>query len=1449
MLSYIIRFSVNNKLVVGLLTLAFTAWGVYSLTRLPIDAVPDITENQVQIMTVSPSLGAPDVERQITIPVELANRNIPGIKQVRSFSRFGLSLVTLVFSDETDVYWARQQVGERLLALQAEIPAEIGIPGLAPMSTGLGEIYQYVVRPLPGYEQQYDAMALRTIQDHIVRKQLLGTPGVADVGSFGGRLKQYEIAVDPGKLAAAGLSLSDIFSALENNNQNTGGAYIERGPAVLFIRSEGLLKTVDDIESIPVTAPGVQRPIQIRDVARIKLGSATRYGALVYNDGGEVAGAVVMMLKGANSSRVIADVKKKVEEINAKLPEGVVIEPFLDRTKMVDNAIHTVEKNLLEGALIVIFVLVLFLGNLRAGLIVASVIPLSMLFAVIMMNLFGVSGNLMSLGAIDFGLIVDGAVIIVEAVMHKLHSAALTGGTRTVPQREMDKEVSSSAGKMMGSAAFGQIIILTVYLPILSLQGIEGKMFRPMAETVAFALVGALLFSLTYVPMAAALFLSRRLDSKKTRTDRVMEALQKRYAPWLRQALRFPKTVVVTALVSFGVSAYILTTLGGEFIPQLEEGDFAVETRILAGSNLNTTVASVKKAAAILLRRFPEVEKVVTKIGSGEVPTEPLPMDVGDMIITLKDKSEWTSARTFPELAEKMGRAVAEVPGVGTSFQFPVQMRFNELMTGARQDVVCKIYGDDLDSLSRYAAQLGRIIPTVEGARDLYVETVTGIPQTVVEIKRSALPRYGLTVNDVNRAVNMAFAGQTAGYVYEGEKRFGLTVRMENDLRKNTDDVRNLLVSLPGGGEIPLSEVAGVQVKNGPYQIQRDNARRRIIIGFNVRGRDVQSVVEELKSKVGSGLHLPKDYDIHYGGQFENLRAAKARLGIAVPVALLLILVLLYFAFRSLRQALLIFSAIPLSAIGGVLALVVTGMPFSISAGVGFIALFGVAVLNGIVLIAEFNRLKNENRHGLEDIVTEGTRLRLRPVLMTAAVASLGFLPMALSNGAGAGVQRPLATVVIGGLATSTLLTLLVLPVLYVTAERFSFRKPRGAAVAGLLALSMVPGLLQAQQARTVGLREALDSAAANNLAIQAERHMADGRQVLVHTGWDIPKTDIGLQYGQYNSRAPDYQLGLTQTLQFPTVYAAQTGWLKNEAKAAAVSVESRQNELRKRVRQVFYEWQILWRRENLLRRADSLYGIFAQKAEQRAALGETGRLERNAAVNQSAQVRQQLAALQTEKDNLAALLGQLMNTASPVRPDTAAAEMPVPDIAGAGFPAIAYREQTVQSMVSRQRLEKARLYPDLLFGYYNTGLTGIQNIGGVDVYYGPDRRFSYFTAGIGIPLFFGAQAARIKAAGLAVEQSRKELSAAEQEWKTARANTQSTIRTQQRILAEYRNTILPNAIQNMRLADEQLNGGAIGFLEWTVLVDRSIQSQNEYLNQVRSYNLAVIENLYLNGF
>ena len=947
MLEKIIEFSIKNKLIIGLMMALLVVFGIYEVTRLPIDAVPDITNNQVQVITVAPSYGATDIERLVTFPIEQANSNISGLKEIRSFSRFGLSLVTIVFEDNIDVYWARQQVAERLLLIQNQIPKSIGTPTLGPITTGLGEIYQYVVRPKSGYEKKYDETSLRTIQDWIVRRQLLGVKGVAEVSSFGGKLKQYEIAIDPNKLNSYGITIDQVMLSLEKNNQNTGGTYIEKGPTVLFIRSEGLIGTIEDIKNVSIKSNNLGTPLFLRDVADVRIGYATRYGAICYNNQGEVSGAVVMMLKGENSSKVIKNIKEKIDQIQKTLPEGVVIEPFLDRTKMVNNAISTVESNLLEGALIVLLVLVLFLGNFRSGVLVASMIPLAMLFAIIMMNLFGVSGNLMSLGALDFGLIIDGAVIIVEATMHQLmqHNLANTNQSR-YQANEMDLIVQKSASKMMSSAVFGQIIILVVYLPIFSLQGIEGKMFKPMAQTVVFALLGAFILSLTYIPMMSAIVLSKKKKHEMSFSDRWMAIIEYRFEKLLVNALKFPKQIVLSVVLLFIVSCVILSFMGGEFIPTLEEGDFAVESRVLTGSNISTTIATTQKATKLLLDNYPEIEKIVTKIGSGEIPTDPMPMEASDIMIILKDKKEWKSANSFGELSEKMTNTLSAVPGLSVGFQYPVQMRFNELMTGARQDVVCKIFGENLDTLSKYAEKLGKLAHSIEGTENIYVEPVSGIPQIVIKYNRSVIAQYQLTIEDINRSVNAAFAGSVAGTVYEGEKRFDMVVRLAPEKRERLEDIQNLLIPLQNGHQIPLDQLATVEIIDGPNQIQREEAKRRIVVGLNVRNRDVESLVTELSQKVEKNIKLPYGYMITYGGAFENLKEAKNRLMIAVPIALALIFLLLYFAFGSMKQAIMVYSAIPLSAIGGVLFLALRGMPFSISAGIGFIALFGVAVLN-----------------------------------------------------------------------------------------------------------------------------------------------------------------------------------------------------------------------------------------------------------------------------------------------------------------------------------------------------------------------------------------------------------------------------------------------------------------------------------------------------------------------
>ena len=1033
MLNSIIRFSIRNKLVIAIMTLALIVWGIWSAAKLPIDALPDITNNQVQIITRTPTLAAQEVEQFVTYPIEKAMANIPDIIEMRSFSRFGLSVITIVFKEKADIYFSRQLISEKLKQAEKDIPESMGKPELAPVTTGLGEIYQYVIHPKKGSEDKYSPMDLRTLQDWVVGRQLYGIPGVAEITGFGGITKQYEVAINPERLKAMNVTIPEVLTALEQNNENTGGAYIDKKPNAYFIRGIGMVKSIADIENIGIKSAATGVPVLIKDVATVQFGSPPRYGALTYNGEKEVVGGIVMMLKGANSADVVNRVKARMKAIQQTLPEDVIVEPFLDRSELVGRAIRTVETNLIEGALIVIFVLLLFLGNLRAGLIVASAIPLSLLFALGMMRLFGVSANLMSLGAIDFGLIVDGAVIIVEATMHHL---GLRKNLNRLSQPEMDEEVFKSATKIRNSAAFGEVIILIVYIPVLTLIGIEGKMFRPMAQTVGFAILGALLLSLTYIPMMSAKFLSKNPVQKRNISDRMMDFFQRMYRPLLKKAIAVKYWVVGVAVLLFAITILVFSRIGGEFIPTLEEGDYAMEFVLPQGTSLSQTIETVMQAERIL-KQFPEVKMVIGKTGSADVATDPMPMHVTDIMVIMKPKSKWKTSLGYYELAEKMKEKLEAIPGVIAEPSQPIQMRFNELMTGIRQDVAIKIFGENLDSLAALAPKYAALLKKIKGVSDPLIEKTAGLPQINIEFDRARIAGYGLNIKDINSVIATAFAGQSAGLVFENERKFDLVVRLDSSYRSSLDDVANLFVPAPDGNQIPLSQIATVSFKEGPVQISREDGKRRVVVGFNVRGRDVESVVKEIKAKLAQPQYkLPTGYYFTFGGTFENLKEASGRLKIAVPVALLLIFVLLYFTFKSVSQAALIFTAIPMSAIGGVFALLIRGMPFSISAGVGFIALFGVAVLNGIVLIGTFNSLKKEGWNDVLKRVQEGTRIRLRPVLMTAAVAALGFIPMALSHSAGAEVQRPLATVVIGGLITATALTLIVLPCLYIIFQK-----------------------------------------------------------------------------------------------------------------------------------------------------------------------------------------------------------------------------------------------------------------------------------------------------------------------------------------------------------------------------------------------------------------------------
>lgn len=1456
MLNRIIQFSIHNKLIIGLFTFGLLLYGIYSVTRLPIDAVPDITNNQVQIITAAPSQSATDIERLVTFPIEQTMATIPKIQQMRSFSRFGLSVVTLIFQDGVDVYWARQQANERLATAKSQISEGLGNPELAPVTTGLGEIYQYIVRAKKGYENKYSAMELRTIQDWIVRRQLLGTPGIADVASFGGYLKQYEIALDPDKLRSYNLSIADIFTALQKNNQNTGGAYIDKKPNAYFIRSEGLIGSTNDIGKIVIKNTEIGIPVLIRDVASVDFGHAVRYGAMTYNNEGEVTGGIALMLKGENSNAVVKNVKDRIEQIQKTLPEGVQIEPFLERSGLVGRAIHTVQKNLLEGALIVIFVLVLFLGNLRAGLLVASVIPLSMLFAIIMMNLFGVSGNLMSLGAIDFGLIVDGAVIIVEAVLHSItESKTAQAGLAKISKEQMNEEVYTSASKMMNSAAFGQIIILIVYLPILALVGIEGKMFGPMAQTVSFAILGAFLLSLTYVPMMSSLVLSRKTEHKRNFSDRMMGFFYRIYTPAIKGALKHKAVIIITALVLFVVSLIIFLNMGGEFIPTLEEGDLAVETRVLTGSSLSQTIDATERAAGILKKEFPdEVKEVVGKIGSSEIPTDPMPVEACDMMVVLKDKEGWTKAGSQNELSEKMAKALEDVPGVTFGFQQPIQMRFNELIAGVRQDVAIKIFGEDLDKLAGLAERIGKITSSVDGAKDIYVEQVTGLPQIVVNVNRDEVAKYGLNIEDINNTLNTAFAGQSAGIVYEGEKRFDLVLRLQDSSRQQIDDVRNLYVTTPSGNQIPLAQLADVEFKVGPNQIQREDAKRRIIVGFNVRGRDVASIVKELQQKISTQVKMPSGYYITYGGQFENLEAAQARLSIAVPVALALIFLLLFFAFGSFKEATLIFMAIPMAAIGGVFALLIRGMPFSISAGVGFIALFGVAVLNGIVLIAEFNRMKKDGVTDLNDIVLKGTSIRLRPVLMTASVASLGFLPMALSGSAGAEVQRPLATVVIGGLLTSTLLTLIVLPCLFVWFEGIKFKKKKMSKVALLLLpLTLMLFSARAQAPQPVTLSQALQSATANNGSINTADLRRQYEQQLRSSAGYIGKTNIDAVIGQYNSyNWGDNNFSVTQNIPNPRNFSSQRALGDALIKSAEYRKSLTINEISRSIKQTYYQLMFLQGRKRLLQQQDSIYNGFLKAATLRYQTGEAKQIEQATAQTQLSEVRNQIQQNEADIRGLNYALQQLTGSTSGVGiAEDSLSERPftLTDDTSAvnNNPYLAYLKQQVTVSRKEKDVIAAQRLPDFTLGYFNQSLIGnAANVSGKIANVG--NRFQGVNAGIAISLFNSPLRKRIQAAEVNARVAEGEAAYNQKvlvsQWQQA---IQDYLKSRSSV-SYYRSSALPNADLILRQAQIGYQQGDTDYAEYLLAVRNALQIKENYLQSLNDMNQSIVQLEFLAG-
>ncbi|WP_445956642.1 CusA/CzcA family heavy metal efflux RND transporter [Yeosuana sp.] len=1436
MFDKIIAYSVQNKFVIGLFVAALTIWGIFSLRQLPIDAVPDITNNQVQIITISPTLATQEVEQFITTPVELALQSLQKVEEIRSISRFGLSVITVVFEENYDIYLARQLVTERIKEAENAIPQGLGAPEMSPISTGLGEIYQYVVRPKEGFEDKYSATKLRTIQDWIVKRQLLGIEGVAEINSMGGYLKQYEVAVNPDLLKSLGISISDVFVALEKSNENTGGAYIEKNSNAYYIRSEGLAKSLDDIGNIVVNEVG-NIPVLIKDIATLQYGKAPRYGALV-RDGEEVVGGKVMMFKGANSSVVTELVKERVIQIQKSLPEGVVIEPYLVRDKLVTTAIGTVKKNLIEGGLIVIFILVLLLGNWRAGLIVASVIPFAMLFAVSMMNLLGISANLMSLGAIDFGLIVDGAVIIVEAIVHRLqvkHSGKL------LSQSEIDTDVISSSQKIRSSAAFGEIIILMVYIPILALVGIEGKMFKPMAQTVMLAITGALILSLTYVPMMAALFLNKNISNKRTIADKIIDFFQSGYTPILNKAMQFKRLFVGGTILLFFISVFVFGRMGGEFIPTLEEGDLAMQHIIPPGGSLSQSVETAKMIQKKLLKEFPEITDVVANIGSAEIPTDPMPVEIADYVLVMKPKSEWASADTRQEMFEKIEESLEAIPGVGYEFSQPIQMRFNELMTGTKADIAIKLYGEDLNIMFQKATEAEKIINKIDGVGTVNVEQTIGMPQIIINYNYDKMAQYGLHIKEVNQVIRSAFAGEKAGIIYEGEKRFDLVIRLDDQYRTGIEDVENLFITLSNGTQVPLNSVANIDLVNAPMQVSRENTNRRIVIGVNVGNTDVETLVEKIQSELDANLKLPTGYYFTYGGQFENLKAANARLSVALPIALALIFILLFFTFGSISQAALIFTAIPLSAIGGIWALQLRGLPFSISAGIGFIALFGVAVLNGIVLIGYFNQLKKEGITDIKERILTGTKVRLRPVLMTASVASLGFLPMALSNSGGAEVQRPLATVVIGGLLTATFLTLVILPVLYYWLEKWNNRKSKSISISksSILSILMFVSLsfsAQAQQ-KPIDLDSAITIALANHPNIKAANLEVEKNQSLQNLKYNLGNTDItyqgdGLVDKQFGQQVN--QIGVVQNFPSPSITKANNKLQDELAIQSTLSNQQTVNELKWKVKQLYFEIQYNKELEKLYTNLSETYSDYYDKAKVRVEVGQANSIEALTLKAKWNEYQLLLRQIKIQLDNLNTKFQLTLNSKEPVTTKESLAVFNYSNSLDTN--SNIFLQQSKQNIAiesTKVQVLKSDLKPSFNIGY------SAQN-------YYSGGWFNAAQAGVSIPLFNGQTKKRVEAQKIQIDianyQYQSKVLAINQELSEA----ESTILLYNEGVQFYKEQLQTINPEIVRIAQLNYQEGELSYLELLNTLQLMATNNKNYWEQIIAYNKAVVDYQFL---
>jgi len=1423
MIESIINFSVKQKAVIFFFLALLIGAGIYSIQNLPVDAVPDITNNQVQVVTVAPTLAPQEVEQFITYPVEIAMANIPNVTEIRSISRYGLSVITIVFKDHVPILEARQFVKEQISLAIEEIPAGMGTPELMPITTGLGEIYQYVLTVKPGFEERYDAMELRTIQDWIVKRQLAGIPGIIEVSSFGGYLKQYEIALDPHLLTSYDLTITDVFSALEKNNQNSGGSYIEKNKNAFYIRSEGIVKSIEDLENIAVAnIQGV--PVLVKHLGAVGFGSPKRFGAMTMDGKGEAVGGITLMLKGGNSSQAIKNVKIRVEEIKKSLPEGVDIYTYIDRADLVKKTTNTVKKNLLEGGIIVIFVLVLLLGNFRAGLIVASIIPLSMLFALILMNLFNVSANLMSLGAIDFGIVVDGAVIIVEGVLHTLFTVYIG---KKLTGEELDQIIVQSTSKLFQSAVFGVLIILVVFIPIMTLTGIEGKMFRPMAMTFSFAILGAMILSLTYIPAISSLVLKKHIEEKATFADKLMNGVKKIYLPVLERVLLYPKAILAGAFSLLIGGILVFQTMGSVFIPTLEEGDLAMQMAIRPGSSLIESIASSTKAEKIILENFPEVKHVVSKIGTAEIPTDPMAIEDADIMIILKPKEEWTSAETREELVDKMKEKLEVLSGVSFEFTQPIQLRFNELMTGAKTDIAIKIFGENTSVLKDLADKTAVLITDIQGAGDVKVEQTEGLSQLVIRYDRKRLAQYGVNIEEVNSIIRSAYAGETAGVVFENERKFDLVVRLKSGFRQELN-LNELFVNLPNGKRVPISELASVEFIEGPMQISREDAKRRINIGVNVRNRDVASLVGEIKSTLDNQLKLPPGYTIRYGGEFENLEAAKKRLTLAVPLALLLIFILLFFAFESARYALLIFSAVPLSALGGIVALWIRGMPFSISAGVGFIALFGVAMLNGIVLISYYNKLlKEENSGHLKEVIIQGSLARIRPVLMTAIVAALGFIPMALSTSNGAEVQKPLATVVIGGIFTATLLTLLVLPALYFLANR---KKEIGKNISVLLLILGLGSVSGFAQNEHPGLKKLLENASVQHpLLLQAENQKNFDLRSIEGSRF-LPPTEFDLQMGQKDTPLFDYSLTINQSFGKPGLDKQKKKVFEYDYQISSSQKEILSKTLTRNIKSAWFEWVYFSRLEAIEKQRVQMMEEMNLKSGIRLQAGLINLLDQTLVANALNIAKQNLS-------NASSQTIQALNRLKMLAMSKDELDLGSPDLEPLPFPNALpqinflnrpYVLQSQKAIVIIDRA-KAELLPEWILGYFNQSIR-------------PDFLLQGVYISARVPIWTKYAQSEIQKSQLMQEYFNLE-----SEIQSKKLNLEKDLALQKAILFKNRldeqGSLLLNQSQLLNdLAKQQMDAGEIDYFRYVQALESSFNSTKEYLLLIQQYNQAIIE-------